>query len=307
MSFSIGIVGLPNVGKSTLFKALTKIPVDIGAYPFTTLHPNVGIVTVPDQRLEKIAEVIKPQKVTPTIIEFIDIAGLVKGSHKGEGLGNQFLGQIRNCDAILEVVRVFEDPEVENVSPSQILPGKTWEGKGKIDPASDIETIKIELELKDMESKEKENLLSKKPVIYLLNINGRTPYQAPTVKYLALNLKDEVEMFELSEAEKKELGLSSQLDQLIISCYNILDLITFFTVAGGKETRAWTLKQGLKAPDAGGVVHTDFKEKFIRAEVINWQKLVEAGSWLRAREKGLVRTVGKDYLVENGDVIEFKV
>jgi len=158
-----------------------------------------------------------------------------------------------------------------------------------------------------MESKEKENLLSKKPVIYLLNINGRTPYQRPTVKYLALNLKDEVEMFELSEAEKKELGLRSQLDQLIISCYNILDLITFFTVAGGKETRAWTLKRGLKAPDAGGVVHTDFKEKFIRAEVINWQKLVEAGSWLRAREKGLVRTVGKDYLVENGDVIEFKV
>jgi small GTP-binding protein len=294
MSFSIGIVGLPNVGKSTLFKALTKKPVEIGSYPFTTLHPNVGVVQVPDERLEKIAKIIKPEKVTPTIIEFIDIAGLVKGSHKGEGLGNQFLAQIRNCDAILEVIRVFEDPRVENIT-------------GKIDPASDIETIKIELELKDLESKEKKNLLSKKPVIYLLNIDGKTPYQKPQVEHLTINLKDELEMVELSEKEKKELGLESQLDRLILSCYNILDLITFFTVAGGKETRAWTLKRGMKAPEAGKVVHTDFKEKFIRAEVINWQELVKTGSWQKAREKGLIRTVGKDYLVKDGDVIEFKI
>ncbi len=294
MSFSVGIVGLPNVGKSTLFKALTKKPVDIGPYPFTTLHPNIGIVQVPDKRLEKIAAIIKPEKITPTVIEFIDIAGLIKGSHKGEGLGNQFLAQIRNCDAILEVVRAFENPKVENVT-------------GKIDPTNDIETIKIELELKDLESKEKENLLSKKPVIYLLNINDKASYQAPAVKHLAINLKEELEMFDLSESEKKELNMTSRLDQVILACYNILDLITFYTVAGGKETRAWTLKRGLKTPDAGGVVHTDFKEKFIRAEVINWQKLVEAGSWLKAREKGLIKTVGKDYLVEDGDVIEFKI
>ena len=294
MSFSIGIVGLPNAGKSTLFKALTKKPVDIGPYPFTTINPNVGIVQVPDERLLKIAEIIKPEKVTPTIIEFIDIAGLVKGSHKGEGLGNQFLAQIRNCDAILEVVRCFEDPKVENVT-------------GRIDPTSDIETIKIELELKDMDSREEENLLSKKPVIYLLNINDKTSCQAPKAEHLAINLKDEVEMFELSDSEKKELNMKSQLDQLILACYNILDLITFYTIAGGKETRAWTLKNGLTAPDAGGVVHTDFKEKFIRAEVANWQKLVEASGWKEARERGWIQTVGQDYLVKDGDVIEFKI
>jgi len=294
MSFSVGIVGLPNVGKSTLFKALTKIPVDIAAYPFTTIHPNVGVVTVPDERLEKVAQIIKPEKVTPTVIEFVDIAGLVKGASKGEGLGNQFLAHIRNCDAILEVVRTFEDPNVENVT-------------GKIDPDSDIETIKIELELKDLEGREKENLLSKKPIIYLLNTNGKSQYQPPKVKHLVMNLKDELEMTELSDSEKKELGLQSQLDQLILACYNILDLITFFTVAGGKETRAWTLKRGLRAPEAGGVVHSDFKEKFIRAEVISWQKLLEAGNWKEARESGSLKTVGRDYVVQDGDVIEFRI
>ncbi len=292
MSFSVGIVGLPNTGKSTLFKALTKNKVDIAAYPFTTIQPNVGIVTVPDKRLESVAQVIKPEKITPTIIEFVDIAGLVKGAHKGEGLGNQFLSHIRNCHALLEVVRAFENPDVENVA-------------GKIDPEDDIETIKIEFEMKDLDSKEKENLLSKKPIIYLFNTSdGGHP---TSTKGLSLNLKLEEEISELSKTEKKELNMESKLDQLILTCYNILDLITFYTITGGKETRAWTLKRGLKAPAAGGVVHSDFEEKFIRAEVINWQKLVTAGSWKEAREKGWIQTVSKDYIVQDGDVIEFKI
>ena len=294
MSFSVGIVGLPNVGKSTLFKALTKNKVDIAAYPFTTIHPNVGIVTVPDKRLESIAQVINPEKVTPTIIEFVDIAGLIKGAHKGEGLGNQFLAQIRNCDAILEVVRAFEEPDVENAT-------------GKIDPEDDFETIKIEFEMKDLDSKEKENLLSKKPIIYILNTDGKTKYSPPKIEHLLINLKDEEGFSELSETEKKELNIESKLDQLILTCYNILDLITFYTITGGKETRAWTLKRGLKAPAAGDIVHSDFGEKFIRAEVINWQKLVEVSNWKTAKEKGWIQTIGKDYAIQDGDVIEFKI
>ncbi len=286
MGFSIGITGLPNVGKSTLFKALTKASVEIAPRPFTTINPNIGIVQVPDQRLEKIAEVIKPEKVTPTIIEFIDIAGLVKGAHRGEGLGNQFLAQIRNCQAILEVVKAFG---------------------GEADPASDIETIKTEFELKDLEAKETENLLSKKPIIYLLNTDNKTQYQPPKTDYLALNLKDELEMLELSEEEKKELNLKSGLDRLIVACYNVLDLITFFTIAGFKETRAWTIKKGSKAPQAGKAVHSDFQEKFIKGEAINWQELIKAGSWKKARELGQIKTIGKDYLVQDGDVIEFKI
>lgn len=294
MSFSIGIVGLPNVGKSTLFKALTRKPVDIGPYPFTTIHPNVGIVQVPDKRLEKIAETIKPEKITPTIIEFIDIAGLIKGSHKGEGLGNQFLAQIRNCHAVLQVIRAFKNAKVENVA-------------GQINPADDIETIKTEFELKDMESQEEINLLAKKPVVYLLNIDGKTDYREPQIEHLAINLREEEDLFELSDAEKEELGIKSQLDRLILACYNILDLITFYTIAGGKEARAWTLKKGSDILEAGGKVHTDFREKFIRAEAVDWQKLVEAGSWKEAREKGLIQTVGKDYIVQDGEVIEFKI
>jgi hypothetical protein len=286
MSFSVGIVGLPNVGKSTLFKALTKRQVDIADYPFTTISPNVGQVAVPDRRLKEVAKVIKPKKVTPTIIEFVDIAGLVKGAHQGEGLGNQFLAQIRNCDAIVQVIRAFgENPQ----------------------PQQEIEIVKLELEMKDLESKEKENLLSKKPVIYLLNIDQKAKFDPPPVKYLEINLKDEAEMVDLSESEIRELGLKSQLDQLILACYNILDLITFYTVAGGKETRAWTVKKGSLAPQAGGKVHTDFEEKFIRAEVISWEKLVEAGSWQKARELGWIKTVGKDYQLKDGEVIEFKI
>ncbi len=346
MSFSVGIVGLPNVGKSTLFKALTKKPVDIAAYPFTTVHPNYGVVIVPDEKLEKIASIIKPEKTTPTIIEFVDIAGLVKGAHKGEGLGNQFLAHIRTCDAILEVVRAFEDKNVEHVT-------------GEINPESDIETVKVELLMKDIETlenliakldkeaktkdkktlrkldllnklkdfvsrgkliseidlteEEKESIkehqfLTLKPIFYILNTNSgpkTLPEKYPA--YLAMNLKEEEEISELTEEEIKELGIRSRLDPLILNCYNILDLITFYTVAGGKEVRAWTLPRGWKAPAAGGRVHSDFEERFIRADVINWEKLAAAGSWKNAREKGWIQTVGRDYVVQNGDVIEFKI
>jgi len=343
MSFSIGIVGLPNVGKSTLFKAVTKKKIDIAPYPFTTIHPNYGLVQVPDERLEKIAEIIKPEKITPTIIEFVDIAGLVKGAHKGEGLGNQFLAQIRNSDAILEVVRGFGAPEVENVL-------------GEINPKKEIEIIKTELLMKDFETleglsekmekdakrdkraqKKLESLnkireavaqgkliseinfsdeekseikeyqfLTQKPILYILNTDGKRNYSTSGVELL-MNLKEEEEISELSELEVKELGMKSHLEQIILASYNILDLITFFTVAGGKESRAWTLKKGLKAPEAGGVVHSDFQEKFIKAEVIDWQKLVESKNWKESRERGWLKIVGKDYLVQDGEVIEFKI
>ena len=279
MSFAIGIIGLPNVGKSTLFKALTKKQVDIADYPFTTIKPNVGIVAVPDERLEKIAKVIKPEKIIPTVIKFIDIAGLIKGAHKGEGLGNQFLAQIRNCDALVEVVRMFGN---------------------NIDTEKERETIKTELELKDIENKD--DILSKKPIIYLFNINKHR-----ISNQLNLNLKIEEEISELSEEEISELEMHSKLDQLILNCYNILNLITFFTITGGKEIRAWTIKKGTKCPVAGKKVHSDFEEKFIRAEAINWQKLVEIGSWKQARELGQILITGKEYIVQDGDIIEFKI
>lgn len=347
MSFSVGIVGLPNVGKSTLFKALTKKPVDIAPYPFTTINPNVGIVAVPDKRLEEIAKVIKPEKVTPTIIEFVDIAGLVKGAHKGEGLGNQFLANIRNCDAILEVVRAFKDDKVEHVA-------------GEVNPERDIEIIKTELLMKDLETVEsalsklesesksnnkeaikkfeifkklKESLsqgkaikevkfeeeefkllnefsfITQKPIVFVMNIgNQKTESTSGEKKFLVeINLKIEEEISELSEKEKEELKMEANLDQIIIACYNILDLITFYTVAGGKETRAWTVKKGARCPEAGGKVHSDFEKKFIKAEVIPWHKLIEAGSWAKSRGLGLIKTAGKEYIVEDGDVIEFKI
>ena len=364
MSFSVGIVGLPNVGKSTLFKALTKKGVDIASYPFTTIEPNVGIVAVPDERLEKIASLVKPEKITPTIIEFVDIAGIVRGAHQGEGLGNQFLAQIRNCEAILEVVRTFKDLNIEHVD-------------GEMNPERDIRTILFELLMKDLETIEKyqskiekeakvskeeqkklelirkvkdnlsqERIISKlnlseeeryqiedlqlltlKPLVYLINIKDDDSVCLTAIQSikeltkensLVLNLKIEEEVSELSEREAAELGIKSQLDQLIIACYNILDLITFYTIAGGKEARAWTIKRGAVAPEAGGKVHSDFEEKFIRAEVINWNSLtsiemrpewqkLSGAIWTKTKELGQVKTVGKDYVVEDGDIIEFKI
>lgn len=349
MSFSVGIIGLPNVGKSTLFKALTRQEVDISNYPFCTINPNVGIVEVPDERLEKIAEIVKPKKVTPTIIEFVDIAGLVKGAHKGEGLGNQFLSRIREVNAILHIIRAFGDKSIKHVEEN-------------IDPRRDIEIVNTELVMKDLETidkhlekiskdaksgdqektkelevlekikkklnegnpisvikldeKEKEiikhlNFLTIKPAIYILNIRENDDY-SETLKSLPENtlpidLKIELECTELSPQELKELNLKSRLDVLIKTCYKILNLVTFYTIKGGEETRAWTVKENTKASEAGGVVHTDFQEKFIRAEVINYKSLIETDSWKQAREKGLIRTEGRECVVKDGDIIEFKI
>lgn len=267
MSFSVGIIGLPNVGKSTLFKALTKKQVDIADYPFTTINPNVGVVAVPDERLEKIAKLVQSEKITPTIIKFVDIAGLVKGAHQGEGLGNQFLSYIRPCEAIVEVLRCFDNSN----------------------PEEDIAIIENELKMKDQEIGD--NVLTSKPKIYLFNTQD-------SGEFPKMNLKDEADMSELSEEEIKELGIKSQLDRLILACYNALDLITFFTVKGNKEVKAWTLKKGSSILEAADKVHTDFAKNFIKSEVIPWQKLIETGSW---------RTMGKEYLVQDGDIIEFKI
>lgn len=345
MSFSIGIIGLPNVGKSTLFKALTKQAVDISNYPFCTIDPNVGIVKVPDERLKKIAQIIKPVKVTPTVIEFVDIAGLVKNAHQGEGLGNQFLARIREVDAICQIVRDFLNEKITHV-------------EGQVDPQRDIEIINTELIMKDLETVNKRlektkkqsqagdkktaqelkildeiknnlsqgklilecqtpsrqpllkelQLLTAKPMIYVFNVGNEAADQKEISSRINLNLKSEVELSELTPKEAQELELpSSQLDKLIKTCYQALDLITFYTITGGQETRAWTLKRGSSASQAGGVVHSDFEEKFIRAEIINWQELIKAGNWQIAREKGLLRTEGKEYVVQDGDVIEFKI
>ena len=362
MSFSVGIVGLPNVGKSTLFKALTRQRVDIAPYPFTTINPNIGKVFVPDERLEKIAQIIKPEKITPTTIEFIDIAGLVKGAHKGEGLGNQFLAQIRNCDAIVEVIRAFSVSAQNYGGKDEKLQYQLWEPPN---PERDLEIVEIELLMKDLETidkileklekevksgdkeknkklnllkeirknlvggkkvsdislSEEENSLIKefqflthKPIIYLFNTGKSNEFKIDEKlkskvdsQYLISNLKFEEEVSELSKREIEELKIKPFLDQLILKCYNILNLVTFFTIAGGKETRAWTIKKGVLAPEAGGKVHSDFKEKFIRAEVIPCQKLIELGSWKEAKELGQIKTVGRDYLVQDGDIIEFKI
>jgi small GTP-binding protein len=282
MSFSVGIIGLPNSGKSTLFKALTKKQVDIADYPFTTIDPNIGTVAVPDQRLEKIAEIVKPEKVTPTVIKFVDIAGLVKDAHKGEGMGNQFLSHIRPCDAVIEVVRCFDE---------------------KNNPEESIEIIDNELKMKDQEIGD--NVLSSKPKIYLFNIREKKDL-AKLENSLTIDLKLEEEASELSPQEIKELDIQTKLDQLILTCYNGLNLITFFTITGGKETRAWTLEKGSDAITGAAKVHTDFSENFIKAEVISSEELIKIGSWSKAKELGKINLKGKEYIIQDGDVLEFK-
>lgn len=334
MSFSIGIIGLPNAGKSTLFKALTKKQVEIAPYVFSTKEPNIGMAAVPDERLQKIAQIIKPEKTTPAAIKFVDIAGLVKNAHKGEGLGNQFLSHIRNCDAVVEVVRAFKDDKIEHI-------------EGSLDPKRDIAIIKTELLMKDLETLEKQKeekqkelkrikqgvsegkliseidlteeekreskayqFLTAKPKLFVLNCSENQASQSRSflnAQGITLDLKLEQELSELTKEEIEEFGLKSELDKLILACYNLLELITFFTITGGKETRAWSIKKGHNILKAAELVHSDFLQNFIKAEVIPWQKLVQSGAWTKAREMGLLNTVGKDYLVQDGDVIEFKI
>jgi hypothetical protein len=287
MSLSIGIVGLPNVGKSTFFQAITKKEVDIANYPFTTVEPNVAVVPVPDENLEKLAQIFNPEKVTPATIEFIDIAGLVKEAYLGKGLGNQFLAKIRETNLLVEVVRVFEDKNVSHIENS-------------IDPERDIEIIKTELEKAGIE----------KPIIYVFNIAALSNFLVPA-KYqgIPLPLKEEMEIAELTEKEKQELGIkaSGSLDDLIKICYQALGLITFYTIKGGKELRATKIKKGSGILEAAEKIHSDFKEKFVKAEVVDCKNLIESKGWKEAREKGLIRTEGKEYIVKDGDVIEFKI
>lgn len=360
----LGIVGLPNVGKSTLFNSLTKAGAESANYPFCTIDPNVGIVAVPDARLQVLGDLYHSEKITPAVIEFVDIAGLVKGASKGEGLGNQFLSHIREVDAIVHVVRCFDDPNIIHVD-------------GSVNPLRDIETINLELMFSDLEILERRisrvtkgaandkalakeldmlkrlkahmeegnmaktfqpgdedeaellngyNLLSAKPVIYAANVkdddltdDGESNEYVKTVREVAKKENSEVfvicaqieqEIAELDDEERKifleELGLKeSGLEKLIKASYHLLGLISYLT-AGPKETRAWTIKEGTKAPQAAGKIHSDFERGFIRAEVVSYRNLVECGNYNAAKEKGLVRSEGKDYVVQDGDVILFR-
>ncbi len=362
---SIGIVGLPNVGKSTLFNALTEKSVSAENYPFCTIDPSVGVVSVPDARLDKLSKFSNSQKTVHTAIEFVDIAGLVAGAHEGEGLGNKFLANIRETDAIIQIVRIFEDENVIHVN-------------GKIDPMNDIEVINLELIMSDfqtvskrianlekdvkkgeknaiaeqeilkkiekalddgkfassIETNEEEtkmlkmlNLLTVKPILYAFNkkMGGKNLDEmydscweevekfldGSGSKWIKIDTQAEHELKDLTEDEKEEYkqtlgGSCDDIDVLIRKGYELLDLITFLTT-GEEESRAWTIRRGSTSPEAGSAIHTDFKDKFIKADVINWQDLLNVGSKAEARDQGLIRLEGKEYIVQDGDVIEFKI
>jgi len=363
MALQIGIVGLPNVGKSTLFNALTNATADVAAYPFTTIEPNRGVVPVPDQRLEALADMVGPERVTPATVEFVDIAGLVRGAHRGEGLGNQFLGHIRTVDAIAVVCRCFTDPDIAHV-------------EGRIDPVQDAEVLDLELILADLEVTERRidkirsaararpreyqeearvleelrerleagerarpwaehgpvrarlarelQLLTAKKRIYVANVAETAlpegGERAKEVERLAeregatsvvLSAELEAELGEWpsedAAAYRAEVGLKrSGLATLAKAGYRVLDLITFFTIAGGEEVRAWSTERGTQAPQAAGQVHSQMEAGFIRAEVIPFKKLQAVGSWQTARDQGAVRVKGRDYVVQDGDVCLFR-